>query len=305
VLAGLLVPPTLLELSLLALLRGGGRIRAAATVELIQGIVAAVLTIVSLIWLGTGVAGVLVAQIVGVVVALTLLSILLHPAGLSVAPVASRRLLARMLGFGLRADIGNAMHVTGFRLDIVFMNIYATTAAVGIYAVATRVAELLFVLPYAVSIVMMPRTTRSTDAQRARETPRAFSATLALSAASALVLLVIGAPLIRFVYSDEYASAYAPLAILLGGVVAFGVANVLMNDVVGRGHPGLISVNAAIGLALTAGLDLWLIPSHGMNGAALASTIVYLVNAMLAVVFYFRVSRVRPADFIRSCVWRT
>ena len=289
VLGCLLVPPTLLLASLVALLRGSGRLAAASAVEAVQGLVAAGLTVAVMV-AGMGAAAVVWSQLVGVAAALGTSWAMLRGDGLSLQPYASRGLLARMLGFGLRADLGNAMHLVGFRLDLFLVNAFVGTAALGVYAVATRLAELLFVLPYAVSLVVMPRGVLARRDGTGDETSALFTWTLVVSAATALLMALVGAPLVRALYSDLFATAYQPLLLLLPGVVAFGATNVLMNDVVGRGRPGAVSIVAAVGLVASVGLDVWLVPAHGVAGAAVASTVVYVVDSVLAVALYLRVS---------------
>jgi O-antigen/teichoic acid export membrane protein len=297
-LACLLVPPLLLQALLVGLLRGSGRLRTASAVELAQGVAAMVGTVAAVAWLHLGPSSVVLAQLVGIGLGLALAGGALRADGLSLRPRAHRSLLGRMLGFGLRADLGNAMHITGFRLDTFLVNGFTGTAALGVYAVATRFAELLFVLPYAVALVVMPRGVRARAQGRADETPRVFTWTLIVSCACAGALALAGRWLVRLFYSDQFDGSYRPFVILLVGVVAFGATNVLMNDVVGRGHPGLVSVIAAVGLALSVGLDLWLIPVYGITGAAAASTVVYVVDALLAVACYARVSGRHPLSLL-------
>jgi O-antigen/teichoic acid export membrane protein len=298
VLACLLVPPSLLAATLIGLLRGSGRLRTASAVELAQGALSAVATVLAVTVAHGGPAAVVVAQLGGVLAGVVLAGVALRADGLSLTPRASRTVLGRMLGFGLRADLGNAMHVSGFRLDTFLVNGYTGSAALGVYAVATRFAELLFVLPFAVSVVVMPRGVRDRAHGRVDETPRVFTWTLITSCAAAVVLAMAGGPLLRLLYSARYDGAYRPFVILLAGVVVFGATNVLMNDVVGRGHPGLVSAIAAVGLVLTVGLDLWLVPGYGITGAAAASTVVYVVDAALAVACYARVSGRHPLSLL-------
>jgi O-antigen/teichoic acid export membrane protein len=239
---------------------------------------------------GRGPAAVVWSQLVGVALALGVAWSLLRVDGVSLRPSAERGLLGRMLGFGLRADLGNAMHLVGFRLDLFLVNVFVGTAALGVYAVAAKLAELLLVLPYAVALVVMPRGVLGRRAGVGDETCVLFSWTLVVSTATALAMAAVGAPLVRLLFSDLFADAYLPLLLLLPGVVAFGATNVLMNDVVGRGRPGAVSLVAVVGLVASVVLDLWLVPAHGVAGAAVASTLVYLVDSALAVVLYLRVS---------------
>jgi O-antigen/teichoic acid export membrane protein len=295
VLGCLLVPPSLLLATLVALLRGSGRLAAASGVEAAQGLLAAGLTVAVMV-AGQGAASVVVAQLVGASAGLVLAALLLRTDGVSLRPSAPRPVLGRMIGFGLRADLGNAMHLVGFRLDLFLVNVFVGTAALGVYAVATRLAELLFVLPYAVSLVVMPRGVLARRDGRRDETAALFSWTLVVAAVTALLMALVGAPLVRALYSDLFAAAYQPLLLLLPGVVVFGATNVLMNDVVGRGRPGAVSLVAAVGLVSSVALDVWLVPAHGVAGAAVASTVVYVVDSVLAVVLYLRVSGKRAGE---------
>jgi stage V sporulation protein B len=119
---------------------------------------------------------------------------------------------------------------------------------------------------------------------------------LVVSTVTAIGMAAVGAPLVRLLFSDQFADAYLPLVLLLPGVVAFGATNVLMNDVVGRGRPGAVSIVAVVGLVASVALDLWLVPAYGVTGAAVASTLVYLVDSVLAVVLFLRVSGRRAGD---------
>jgi Na+-driven multidrug efflux pump len=50
----------------------------------------------------------------------------------------------------------------------------------------------------------------------------------------------------------------------------------------------------AAGLAVTVGLDLLLIPSHGAVGAAVASAVAYVTSTLALVWFYWLLARSRP-----------
>jgi O-antigen/teichoic acid export membrane protein len=96
---------------------------------------------------------------------------------------------------------------------------------------------------------------------------------------------------INFVFSSAFIGAYVPMLALLPGVVLLGGAKVLTNEIAGRGYPQYNSLNAGLALVLTVVFNLWLIPSHGPLGAALASSIAYATIFLTSIAFYIRVSR--------------
>jgi O-antigen/teichoic acid export membrane protein len=107
----------------------------------------------------------------------------------------------------------------------------------------------------------------------------------------AIGLAVFGKPAIRVLFSAGFLPAYPALLILLPGVVLLGTAKILTNDIAGRGYPHYNSITSAISLIATVALDFVLVPTRGIVGAALASTLAYSLTFAVSVVFYVLVSR--------------
>jgi Na+-driven multidrug efflux pump len=74
------------------------------------------------------------------------------------------------------------------------------------------------------------------------------------------------------------------------------IVKILNADMEARDRPGLVSVTAWVTLAATVILDLALIPDHGAQGAAAASTIAYVLAAGLTLAPYLRLNSVTLAD---------
>ena len=291
------LPFALFSASLIGILRGTGRNRAAAGVDLLQGSISAAGAALAVL-LHRGVPGVLAGIVLGPVVAAATAFILLRPVGATLDPRCGRAMRTRVMRYGVRADVGNVMHLVSFRFDAVLVNAYVGSAALGVYSVATRMAEMLFVLPYSVAVVVLPRV--ASGGAGNRQTPRLFALTLLGTTAVASIVAIVSTQLVPLLFGHPFADASRWLLILLPGVVAFGSSQVLVSDVAGRGRPGLITVTAAVGLVLTVLLDLVAVPRWGVAGAAWVSSISFVVTAALALVFHLRVSRSSLATFLRA-----
>ena len=68
---------------------------------------------------------------------------------------------------------------------------------------------------------------------------------------------------------------------ILPGTVALSLGKLASADLAARGKPEYSSVFALMSLAVTVLLDFLLIPRMGIRGAALASSIAYLVDSIL------------------------
>jgi peptidoglycan biosynthesis protein MviN/MurJ (putative lipid II flippase) len=72
---------------------------------------------------------------------------------------------------------------------------------------------------------------------------------------------------------------------ILPGTVTLAVAKIMCADLAGRKKGYYASFSALFSFLLTIGLDFTLIPKLGINGAAMASSISYILNsALIAVV---------------------
>jgi O-antigen/teichoic acid export membrane protein len=177
------------------------------------------------------------------------------------------------------------------RLDFVLVGAIVGPAQLGIYAVASRFAELLRLPPLAVNYVLYPdfaRVDSSTAVVRARSMiPRVG----AVTAAAAVPLALIAMIAIPLLYGPEFRSAVAPTYVLLVGLSMGGVSGVITAYLFGRGRPGLSSLSQVAGLVVTVTLDLALIPTFGVMGAAVASCLAYLTASGVLVVCFLWLSR--------------
>jgi O-antigen/teichoic acid export membrane protein len=207
------------------------------------------------------------------------------------ATAPSPSLARRIAGYGLRAQIGGVMSLLNLRLDFILLSVIAGPAVLGVYAVASKFAELIRIFGMALQYVFYPRFARAAR-QRARENVRRLIPKVALLSCACLVPLWLAAGIvIPAFYGSEFDSAVTPTRIILFGLALDGVAGVVSGFLYGVGRPGLNSLAMGAGLAVTVVLDLILIPPFGATGAAIASAAAYTTTAVALLWFFWRVGR--------------
>jgi O-antigen/teichoic acid export membrane protein len=173
--------------------------------------------------LGTGVAG------------LVALGILLRREGGVFSPRWEGPVVRATLGYGVRGHIGSLLQFFNYRFDVFIVNYFLGPACVGVYGVSVGLAELLWYLPNAVGFVIFPKAAASKPEEMNAFTPRVFRLTLLLTAFGGGGLALFARPLIKLIYSSAFVGAYAPMLMLLPGVVLLGGGKVLTNEIAGRG----------------------------------------------------------------------
>ena len=116
--------------------------------------------------------------------------------------------------------------------------------------------------------------------------------TLWLTTILAAILFVAADWVVELLYSSRFSASAAVVRILAPGIVLFSGARVLGNDIAARGRPLTNSVIAAISVVANIVLNLVLIPGHGIDGAAWASTASYSILFATTVAVYCRLADV-------------
>ena len=177
------------------------------------------------------------------------------------------------------------------RSDYLFIGAMLGSTALGHYAMASAAAELLLIVPEAVTTPLMKRLLQQ-DAGMERITPLALRLTATVMLGACLGMALIGHWLIVTLFGADYAPAYPALLALLPGLLGLCYASILRLDLLGKNRPGTVSLMMGAGAALNLVLNIVLIPAWGIVGAAAASSIAYLAVTVAMLVLYCRLSGV-------------
>jgi O-antigen/teichoic acid export membrane protein len=201
-----------------------------------------------------------------------------------------RRLGAEICRYGLRGQVGGMLSLINLRLDVVILGALVGPGTLGVYAVASKYAELLRLPGLAVTYVLYPRLAVRDRAAAGRDVaalmPRAFVLTVL-----AAIPLAAAVPLLPLVYGPGFSGAMLPAYILLFGLIGEGVAGLVSAYLYGVGRPGANSIALGVAVVVTVGLDLALIPHYHAVGAAIASAAAYLTSSAALLVCYFAVRK--------------
>ncbi|MFL5800069.1 MAG: oligosaccharide flippase family protein [Actinomycetota bacterium] len=211
----------------------------------------------------------------------------------------SLRLARRVCGFGFRAQIGTVVLLLNARLDFAVVGALVGPAALGIYAIASRYAELLRLPALAVNYVLYPAYSREGPVEAARRAREMMPKAGWLTAAAALPLAVGATFLLPLLYGEQFKTAIVPTYILLAGLAGGGVSGIITAYLYADNRPGQNSAALGAGLVVTVALDLLLIPRFGVLGASVASCCAYWTATLVLVLLFRSVAHSRQqADVI-------
>jgi O-antigen/teichoic acid export membrane protein len=193
----------------------------------------------------------------------------------------SRALTARSIRYGIRYSAIQVLNLITLRLDQLILGWLGTTAAVGLYSIGVSLSEGLLLATTAVGLIVFLDSAKGEAASRFS---RKLALTVAASCVAAGLLALVAQPLVHLLFGQRYEGSVALTRILAIGTPGLVVVRLMTNRLAGGGQPGRASIYALVTLAVTSGLDVLLIPSHGATGAAWASTVGYNVGGVTALV---------------------
>jgi len=195
------------------------------------------------------------------------------------------KLMREMFSFGMKGHIGDIIWKLDTRLDMFIVNYFTGISGVGYYSLAVSLAEKIWFLPAPLRTAVVPIISGNCRKEAVDLTARANRHILFINGLIMLALLAFAPWGIVFFYGREYSPAVLPLMLLVPGIV-FG-RNVFSNYITGHlGKPQMATLLAFIASAIYLPMSFFMIKHYGINGAALTSSILYLLEYFMSFAYF-------------------
>ena len=209
-----------------------------------------------------------------------------------------RPMRREMLAFSAPLALTMAMSILLSDLDTVMLGALGSTGAVGVYNVVYPLAELLVVALSSFAFVFMP-VLSELDAEGARAEMRrvyqviakwVFVATFPVFSLFVLFPEVV----IGLTFGPAYVDGALSLSVLAVGFFVHATAGLNVNALTAIGRTRVVLYDNLFATALNAGLNLLLIPRFSFLGAAVTTTVSYLVLNLLYSAQLYRTTGIQP-----------
>jgi len=178
------------------------------------------------------------------------------------------------------------------RLDQGLLEYYRGAAEVGIYSIAVYMGEMLWLLPGALTpLLVHSSAAHASDPDRDRTAARAVRLGILLTTAVGLPLFFLAEPLLSLLAGGEYQGSGMALRALLPGIVAFAPGVVLAGDFIGRGKAHWNTQASVLTVLVGLVMGILLIPEHGPVGAAWSSSIAYACGSTVMLIRFRQITR--------------
>lgn len=182
---------------------------------------------------------------------------------------------------------GQVAELLQMRVDVVLLGLLGSTASVGMYSVATSIAEVLFYVSNSLEMVLYSRNLTKSEDLFSQATRLMLPASIILASLCGLAATV----LIPVVYGHSFAPGITLLWALLPGVVFLSLVHVITPYLIQSGCGGVVSTGQVLGMTTNIACNLLLIPRIGALGASLASSCSYALTFIILCRYARKVAR--------------
>jgi O-antigen/teichoic acid export membrane protein len=170
------------------------------------------------------------------------------------------------------------------RIDQIMIKHILDVYQLGLYSAATKVYEGWIIIPFVISMSLLPAVVRARENSKERY-HQGLKSLFALvfwgSILVALFVSIFGSKLIVITFGDEYKEAGLSLIIIMWASAFAALGFISARYLTVEGLEGKIFIRTLVALVLNIFLNFVLIPLYGIEGAAISTLISIIVSSYL------------------------
>ncbi len=192
--------------------------------------------------------------------------------------------------YGLISQAGNIFQLFNYRFCYYVldgMNDAHSKQNVGVFSTAASVSEAVWVIMNGIAMVQYATLSNRNNSELAINiTLKLSKISFALSVLALLVLNILPVQVFTFLFGPDFAEMKNYCLILSPGIAAAGLTGIYSHYFAARGDMKTSASSALVGLIITLGCSMFLIPVFGAKGAALTNCASYIASSVFLIAMF-------------------
>ncbi|MBK9358133.1 MAG: polysaccharide biosynthesis C-terminal domain-containing protein [Bacteroidales bacterium] len=211
----------------------------------------------------------------------------------------SNPLIGKLLQTGVVYALSFLIIQLNYRLDVLLLKALSTPVEVGIYSLGVSVAELLWQVPLAISIVIMSRSANAADQTSMNQsTARLLRVSLVFGIAISAFIVLLVPWVVPLVFGEKFRDSILIMQTILPGILMVIFFRILSGQLSGMGRPDAALKAFLPALVLNVILNYLWIPAYGANGAVMATNISYTLGSVIYLFAYSRITGMKVIEIL-------
>lgn len=210
----------------------------------------------------------------------------------------NKETLKPVFKYALHAFWANAIFFLLYRIDYWFVEEYCTNKDLGNYIQASKLVQLFLVLPAMVASAVFPMSATGDKDTLHRGLAQLSRILVFGYCIACFILAVTGYWLFPWVYGASFDNIFLPFILLIPGIIAVSVISLLSAYFAGQNMVRVNAMGALYGFLFIIAADFIVVPRLGIKGAAITSSIGYMINLLFALKTIMTVYNGSFSDFV-------
>ena len=209
-------------------------------------------------------------------------------------------IMKSMISLGVVFALSMFIMQLNYRVDIILLKKYSTLDQVGLYSLATHIAEQLWHVPYAIEAIVLTRSANASDDKLVHKTVASIlRVSFLISLFGCLLIIFLAPPLLPLIFGKDFAGTVPMLQVILPGIILLVGFRILNSRLAGMGKPQIAIYTFIPALILNVILNLFWIPRYGGMGAVWATNVSYATGAILFFIIYSRITQMNMIEILK------
>lgn len=218
-----------------------------------------------------------------------ILGIMIIRKHIQISPKISLSFYLKCIKLGIIAFFACFLGFLVLKVDQYMINSILGDYETGYYSIAVNLVEIINMICSTCTMVLFPKVVEIVDIARRR----AFILNIFRTMSGIMIALMalgelVGGRVIPFIYGKQYLQSVGVFRVLLIAIVFWGLAGIPILFFTTEKKYGIIIVSYSLGIIINLGLNIVLIPSIGIMGAAFASMISYIIIFLIVYVSFLK-----------------
>ena len=209
------------------------------------------------------------------------------------------KLIKMFYSYGFRVFLSSLFIMLLIRADIVIIKHFLSFTQVGIYSMAAHIVDFIQIASNLVGGLLFVKLADTEDDISKwlllKKTLLLFFFFITLAN---LGFGLLGKFIMRIMFGEQFVPVYYVYIWLMPAVYGLSFGSLFNNYLNSKGFPVISIILPAVALLVNIGLNLWLIPVMGINGAALSTSFSYFLWLVLIIYFEQKDSKGRMLHYL-------
>lgn len=204
-----------------------------------------------------------------------------------------------ILKFGLKSYVSNLITILNYRINIFIIAHYLGSKETGIYSSCLVIIDFIWLLPATISSVTYPWFSNpSMYSQRKVVIPIITRVVIFLTFIATLLFYILGDYLINMVFGSKFTDTRSLFLYLAPGVILMAGSKIINVDFAAQGKPQINIYLNLMALVITIVSNFLLVPRFNLMGAAMATSISFVIWFAVSLIIYCRLTKTRLREYL-------